>query len=70
MTLTLLIPKHLERGFPQHCEVQRWSFRSGIREDELMSQHSLAAARRARNDVERLFREARTASNGELRLQR
>jgi hypothetical protein len=54
----LLITQHLEDGFAEHAEIQCRFLRRPIGEGDLMHQRGFAATGRARQDVERKFRNA------------
>ena len=56
--ILLLIAQHLHRGLAEDGEVERGFLRRGVGENDLVRQRRLAAARRARDDVEGKFRDA------------
>jgi hypothetical protein len=49
--ILLLVAQHFERGFAQHCEIKRGSFRRCVCEDKLMRQRGFATSRSARDDI-------------------
>src|SRR5581483_5287500 len=54
----LLIAQHFQGGFSEDRKIKRRFFDRGIGKNNLMRQRGLAATRRARDNIERKFRDA------------
>ena len=54
----MLIAQHLQGGFAEDGEIERGLLGRSIGENDLVRQRGFAAARCARDDVERKFRDA------------